>query len=89
LFAPDVDGLPPALIYTAAFDPLRDEGIAYAERLSKAGIPTRHHCFDTMTHGFAIMGGVCPAARDAALHVARDVAQALREGLSMQSAVAA
>jgi acetyl esterase len=81
LFADDFAGLPPALVYTAGFDPLRDEGIAYAERLEKAGIATRHHCFRTLTHGFASMGGLCPTARDAAQLMARDVGRALREGI--------
>ncbi len=89
LFAEDFQGLPPALIYTAGFDPLRDEGIAYAERLEKAGIPTRHHCFRSLTHGFASMGGLCPAAREAALHIARDVGRALREGISASADAAA
>ena len=85
LFADDFQSLPPALVYTAGFDPLRDEGKAYAERLEKEGIPTRYHCFNAMTHGFASMGGLCPAAREAALHMARDVRRALREGLSLSA----
>lgn len=82
LFAESLRGLPPALVYTAGFDPLRDEGIAYAERLEKEGIPARHHCFKSLIHGFVSMGGICPAARDAALHIARDVSIAVRDGLS-------
>lgn len=87
--AKDFQGLPPALVYTAGFDPLRDEGQAYAERLEKEGIPTRYHCFGSLTHGFASMGGVCPAAREAALHIADDVRRALRDGLSAHTAAAA
>jgi len=83
LFAEDFQGLPPALVYTAGFDPLRDEGIAYAERLEKAGVAVRHHCFGSLTHGFASMGGLCPAAREATRHISRDVQRVLREGISM------
>lgn len=82
LFAENFQGLPPALVYTAGFDPLRDEGIAYAERLEKEGIPARHHCFGSLTHGFAAMGPVCPTARDAARQIAHEVSRALYDGFS-------
>jgi acetyl esterase len=79
LYADDFRGLPPALVYTAGFDPLRDEGIAYTEKLEKAGIPARHRCFQSLTHGFVSMGGICIAARNAASDIAREVGEALRE----------
>jgi acetyl esterase len=56
LLQPDLSGLPPALIFTAGFDPLRDEGAHFAERLQAAGIPVHYHCFDTLVHGFLQMG---------------------------------
>jgi acetyl esterase len=70
LLAEDLAGLPPALVVTAGFDPLRDEGRAYAEALRAAGSPVvlRHH--PGMPHAFANMTGVSPAARDAVIELA-------------------
>lgn len=81
LRADDVRGHAPSLVYTAHFDPLRDEGVAYAARLREAGVAARHRSFDTMLHGFLLMGGVSPAALEATELVAREVGKALREGL--------
>jgi acetyl esterase/lipase len=49
--AGDLSGLPPAYIAVAQFDPLRDEGLAYASRLLQAGVPTEVHCFPGTFHG--------------------------------------
>ena len=55
LTAPDLSALPPALVMTAEFDPLRDEGFAYAERLAAAGNVVEHvHAADQM-HGFLLL----------------------------------
>lgn len=62
LRAGDLAGVAPALIFTAGFDPLRDEGQAYATRLSEAGVKTIHREFDTLIHGFVGMRGALQAA---------------------------
>ncbi|GAA5113869.1 alpha/beta hydrolase [Pseudonocardia adelaidensis] len=62
LRAPDLAGLPPAVVATAEFDPLRDEGDAYAERLRAAGVEVRHVPGPGLIHGyFAFLGVVAEA----------------------------
>ncbi|MDY7103287.1 MAG: alpha/beta hydrolase [Actinomycetota bacterium] len=73
LRAPRLDGLPPATVLTAEFDPLRDEGEAYAARLRDAGVSVRVHRYDGQIHGFWQMGGVMPAAKEAVAEVAGDL----------------
>jgi acetyl esterase len=72
LRAPDVAGLAPALVATAGFDALRDEGDAYARRLEEARNALVWRRFTSLAHGFINMTGVCPAARAALVEVARD-----------------
>jgi acetyl esterase len=65
LRAPDLSGLPPALIHTAGYDLLRDEGEAYAEALERAGVKVHYVCHEHMIHHFYAMGGAIPYARTA------------------------
>lgn len=65
LRAGDLSGLPPTLIHTAEFDPLRDEGREYADLLSEAGVATRYTCHPGMIHLFYALGAVIPYAREA------------------------
>lgn len=56
------EDLPPTLVLTAGFDPLRDEGYAYANALSAAGVQTQYVCFERQIHGFVTMGGMIDEA---------------------------
>jgi acetyl esterase len=64
LQATDLHGLPPTMVITAEFDPLRDEGLAYAKRLQEAGIRVKTSHYEGMIHGFFWSSGVLQAGRD-------------------------
>jgi len=64
LAAKDLSGLAPALTVTAGFDPLRDEGKAYADALSAAGVASEYKCYDGTIHGFVSFPGALEAGKD-------------------------
>ena len=76
LLARSLAGLPPALVMTAGFDPLLDEGRAYAERLEKEGVATQYREYSNMVHGFITMGRVLDTANAALADCARALQQA-------------
>jgi len=78
LKATSLAGLPPAYVVTAGFDPLRDEGRAYAEALKAAGVPTEHVNYEGMIHGFFNLQGVLDVGREAV----KSAAKALKTGLA-------
>ena len=77
LEAADVSGLPPLHLHTAEYDPLRDEGHAYAERLRRAGVPVSVTCHAGMIHHFYGLGGAIPYARTAVAKAGAAVKAAL------------
>ena len=79
LLATSHANLPPALVLTAGFDPLRDEGLQYADALSNAGVKCQYVCFERQIHGFITMGRLIDEANTAVSLCA----QALRQAMSI------
>jgi acetyl esterase len=78
--AEDLSGLPPACVVVSQFDPLRDEGIAYAQKLMLAGIPTELHCYPGTLHDSSLIEHAAVTRRMRA-----DQLAALRRGLAVTS----
>ena len=78
LRALNLKGLPTAIIHTAEFDPMRDEGNAYARRLLAAGNTVEHTCHDGMIHNFYAMGALLPQAQMILSQIGEQVRRAVR-----------
>ena len=76
LRAPDLSGLPPAVVVTAEYDVLAHEGAAYAERLRAAGVPVVERRCGGLTHGFVRLHNLLDPAREELQRVGRDIAMA-------------
>jgi len=72
----DLKGLAPAIVSTAGFDPLVDQGECYAKRLKDAGVPVIYRCYDSLAHGFTAFTGAIPCADVACREIAGFVRQA-------------
>jgi acetyl esterase/lipase len=83
--ADDLSGLAPAIVITAGFDPLTDQGEVYAHRLKVAGVPVLHRRYDSLCHGFTAMTGAIPAADTAS----REIAGLIREAFEGRLAAVA
>ena len=79
LFAESLEGMPSALLVTAGFDPLRDEGKAYADKLEAAGVAVEYLNYDGMIHAFIGMTGIFDTARLALEYCGRALRKALAE----------
>lgn len=76
LLTKDLSNLPPALIITAEFDPLRDEGQAYGDRLKKAGVPVQISCYPGTIHAFVNLAGILSQGREALAESSRALKRA-------------
>ncbi len=79
-FAEDLSGLPPALVLTAEYDPLRDEGEEYGRRLQAAGVPATVSRYNGMIHGFTFFTKLLPAAREGRTEVIEALRRAFTRG---------
>jgi acetyl esterase len=77
LRTPDLAGLPPTIVVTAGYDPLRDEGLKYVERLTAAGVPVTHHHYDDMIHAFFSLVNVLERGNEAVAQVGADIRAAV------------
>ncbi len=87
LRAEDVSGVAPALVLTAQYDVLRDEGDAYVDKLKAAGVPVVHKQFDRQMHGFFTMHDVLPGATKALNYVGEQIDRHLAKGSTVDAVI--
>ena len=75
---PDLSGLPACVMVIANFDPLRDDGFAYAKRLQQSGVSVETLFYEDQFHGFCAMGHFLPEASRATKQMAKRVALTLK-----------
>ncbi len=74
-----LNNLPPAQVITCGYDPLRDEGNLYAEKLAASGVTVRHKCYDNMIHDFVVMAPrFLPEAREVIDMIAEELRKAFK-----------
>ncbi len=78
LHAADLRNLAPATVITAEYDPLRDEGAAYAKKLQQFGVPVDYKCYDGVTHGFVSMWPAVDIGKDGVKHVSENLKKAFK-----------
>jgi len=75
----EFSNLPPTLVYTAGFDPLRDEGLLFCKYLRAAGVPVEYREFDGLIHGFCQLSGIAEQVRSAICEIAARCNKILNE----------
>ncbi len=82
LKAESLAGLPPAIVVTAKYDPLCDQGVAYAERLAADGVPVTHHHYDDQIHAFFTFVNIFESANEAVPKVGAEIRDAVASAVA-------